>query len=232
MHVHLPKPLHGWRAFAGEVGIIVVGILIALGAEQVVETIHWHSELTQFRRALDKEVALDLAFYDYRISQGECLSRRVSELDRWRNLQRAGHDTPLMREIGRPSILTFNSSVWRSRSTDLTEHMPIEAELAYADMYDNFDGLNAQLVEERDAWRSLAAFNAANHLSADNLMRLSELIYRVKSLDRAIDAGNGPVLRADAAKLGIKPDWGDYSKYVPAPDPEFCKPLMPSTETG
>jgi hypothetical protein len=30
MHFHLPKPLHGWREFAGEVGIIVIGVLIAL----------------------------------------------------------------------------------------------------------------------------------------------------------------------------------------------------------
>lgn len=36
MHFHLPKPLHGWRQFVGEVGIIVLGILIALGAEQLV----------------------------------------------------------------------------------------------------------------------------------------------------------------------------------------------------
>ena len=34
MHFHLPKPLHGWREFLGEVGIIVIGVLIALGAEQ------------------------------------------------------------------------------------------------------------------------------------------------------------------------------------------------------
>jgi hypothetical protein len=27
---HLPKPLHGWRQFAGEVGIIVIGVLIGL----------------------------------------------------------------------------------------------------------------------------------------------------------------------------------------------------------
>ena len=32
----LPKPLHCWREFAGEVAIIVMGVLIALGAEQVV----------------------------------------------------------------------------------------------------------------------------------------------------------------------------------------------------
>lgn len=31
MHFHLPKPLHGWREFVGEVGIIVLGGLIALG---------------------------------------------------------------------------------------------------------------------------------------------------------------------------------------------------------
>ena len=40
MHVHLPKPLHGWRAFVGEVGIIVLGVLIALGAGQIAESAH------------------------------------------------------------------------------------------------------------------------------------------------------------------------------------------------
>ena len=33
-HFQLPKPLHGWRALFGEVGVIVLGVLIALGAQQ------------------------------------------------------------------------------------------------------------------------------------------------------------------------------------------------------
>ena len=33
MKLLVPKPLHGWRQFAGEVEIIVIGVLIALGAE-------------------------------------------------------------------------------------------------------------------------------------------------------------------------------------------------------
>ena len=45
MHLHPPKPVHGWRAFFGEVGIIVIGVLIALGAEQVVETVHWNEKV-------------------------------------------------------------------------------------------------------------------------------------------------------------------------------------------
>jgi hypothetical protein len=44
MHFHLPKPLHGWREFAGEVAIIVLGVLIALGAEQAVEWLHWRHQ--------------------------------------------------------------------------------------------------------------------------------------------------------------------------------------------
>ena len=56
MHFHLPKPLHGWREFAGEVGIIVVGVLIALGAEQVVEDFRWRHDVSQARNALREEI--------------------------------------------------------------------------------------------------------------------------------------------------------------------------------
>lgn len=45
MHFHLPKPLHGWRAFVGEVAIIVLGVLIALGAEQAVQSIEWRHKV-------------------------------------------------------------------------------------------------------------------------------------------------------------------------------------------
>ena len=37
MRIQLPKPMHGWRAFVGEVGVIVLGVLLALGAQQAVE---------------------------------------------------------------------------------------------------------------------------------------------------------------------------------------------------
>jgi hypothetical protein len=38
MHFHLPKPLHGWRPFAGEVGIIVRRFDCA-SAQQVAQNI-------------------------------------------------------------------------------------------------------------------------------------------------------------------------------------------------
>ena len=41
MDIHKPKPWHGWREFLKEYAIIVVGVLTALAAEQVVERVRW-----------------------------------------------------------------------------------------------------------------------------------------------------------------------------------------------
>jgi len=92
MHFHLPKPLHGWRAFAGEVGIIVLGVLIALGAEQVVESIH---DRYLAREALDHirgELAYDSAFAAERIAIGDCM--RTSFTDLRQRLAASGDDWP------------------------------------------------------------------------------------------------------------------------------------------
>ena len=83
MHVHLPKPLHGWREFAGEVGIIVFGVLIALGAEQAIEAIHWHRQVSEFRQTVDAELGDDWAAYQYRIQQEPCVKRRIGEVQQW-----------------------------------------------------------------------------------------------------------------------------------------------------
>ena len=59
MHVHLPKPLHGWREFLGEVGIIVVGVLIALGGEQTAEYFHQRAEPRDAEDAMVAELRDD-----------------------------------------------------------------------------------------------------------------------------------------------------------------------------
>lgn len=45
----------GWKEFFIHIATIVVGLLIALGLEQIVETIHNHHELREVRRELDDE---------------------------------------------------------------------------------------------------------------------------------------------------------------------------------
>lgn len=80
MHVHLPKPLHGWREFFGEVGIIVVGVLIALAAEQVVENVHHHHEAELATRAIASELGNAAEVGYERLIIQPCLQGRIREL--------------------------------------------------------------------------------------------------------------------------------------------------------
>lgn len=56
MHFHLPKPLHGWREFIGEVGIIVIGVLIALAAEQVIDEWRWERKVVAAEQTMNEEI--------------------------------------------------------------------------------------------------------------------------------------------------------------------------------
>jgi hypothetical protein len=80
MHVQLPKPLHGWREFAGEVGVIVLGVLIAFGAQQLVENWQWRSNVRDADRRMTEELSYDVTFAYERFAIAPCLRPRLTEL--------------------------------------------------------------------------------------------------------------------------------------------------------
>jgi hypothetical protein len=81
MRLHLPKPLHGWRAFAGEVGVIVIGVLIALAAQQILETWNWHNDAEEARAALRTEIQDDDLPQAYaRVAIAPCLDAQLKQL--------------------------------------------------------------------------------------------------------------------------------------------------------
>lgn len=59
MDIRRPKPIHGWRELAKEVGIIVLGVLIALGAEQGVQAIEWRHKTDAAQEAMRLELSKD-----------------------------------------------------------------------------------------------------------------------------------------------------------------------------
>ena len=228
MRFHVPKPLHGWREFAGEVGIIVLGVLIALGAQQVVEAIHWRGEVAEFRKAVDAELAESLAAYRYRIQQEPCVQRRMGELHEWLNADRAGTPITPAGEIGRPSLYIFRTTVWKSSSPDIMNHLTLKTRQSYAALYNLLDTVDQQLGQEKESWLSLNGFNGESRFSTEDRRRINQLIYRAKSFDDLVTANYPPFL-GDAGAMGIRPDFGARKKYIEPPDPEFCGTLFPGS---
>ena len=228
MHFHVPKPLHGWREFAGEVGIIVLGVLIALGAEQAIESIHWQGQVREFRQAVDAELSDDWAAYQYRVRQEPCVKQRIAELQQWLDAERAGKAAPPLGQIGQPSVYIFRMSVWKSSSPDIMNHLGLRTRERYASIYDLAALVQQQLLDEGDAWRELNASNGQSRFVPDDLRQIGEYLYRAKRLDRSLTA-NYSYFSRSAGALGLHPDFGERKADIRSPDPEFCRPLFPAT---
>ena len=55
-HLHVPKPIHGWKQFFNEVAVIAVGIAIALGGEEIVTSWNEHRHVGKSLEAIKDEV--------------------------------------------------------------------------------------------------------------------------------------------------------------------------------
>ena len=57
MEIHKPKPVHNWRELLTEIGVVVIGVCIALAAEQTVEWLRWRSHVAEARAVIATELA-------------------------------------------------------------------------------------------------------------------------------------------------------------------------------
>ena len=224
MHVHLPKPLHGWRALVGEVGIIVVGVLIALGAEQGVEALHWRGEVNHFRAAVEHELGRNLGLYREVIGQRPCVTRRLFELERFLADSRSGHEDRFAHPIGRPNYYSQYLSVWDNKGAEVAEHLPADTRVRYGELYDEFRNNEVVRSSERDVWRSLGQFDEPGPLDLDHRMRLRELLDRGEALNE-ITTGNYNYILRLAGPLGIRPISDPNLVHLTGGE-SFCKPLL------
>jgi hypothetical protein len=81
MDIHKPKPVHSLRELASEVGVIVIGIVIALLGEQAVEALHWNHKVEAARVSLDEELGRDLAYADEQQVMKTCARRYLDVLE-------------------------------------------------------------------------------------------------------------------------------------------------------
>ena len=225
MRLRLFKPMHGWRAFWGEVGIIVLGVLIALAAQQIVEAINWRREVAGFRDSVRGEIEINLGSYPYRAKQKPCVKARLDELQRWLDSWRAGRPMKLTGPIGVVASRVIRTSVWESRDPGTFAHMPRAEKEEYAFLYDEFANNELHRLDERNVWFELTSFDGAVLLDHADQMRLQGLIGRARLRDDRIDSNAERFIKRAADKSRLSP------KDVPDPpayDANLCRRILPA----
>jgi hypothetical protein len=169
MHFHLPKPLHGWREFAGEIAIIVIGVLIALGAEQAVETVHWRSEVESERGSLLQEARDNFEVVAARARQQGCVDRRLADVREL--LQEHQRRLPLevVAQVGQPARYSATRGTWQiALAGQALGHMPHNEKLKFSDAFGWFEVWDQTILQESAIWLRLAPLNTPSLLTDNN----------------------------------------------------------------
>jgi hypothetical protein len=188
--VDLMHPLRGWRAFAGEVSVVVIGVLLALGAEQAVQTLHNRSQVDKAAEKLNAESADNRHVIDYNLQRlnvlGSVVDRDIAALGGCRNPAAIGDLEPIPQD----PVFQPGNVAWQGiRDGALLQLMPTLA----VDNYSKIDSmLGAHSTRLLDLQRSIDKTTGAveslrggglnGELCGETLLALNEL----KQIDRSV----------------------------------------------
>jgi hypothetical protein len=205
MDIHKPKAAKSWREFAIEIGTIVVGILIALGLEQVAEAVRHRGEAREARETIRAEIVTDITRVVSRQKAEPCVERRIAELEASLLHPDAEGRIAKLAWIGRAPRYAIESSRWAAasqsgRASLLTPDEQgrygfLHTALAY--FYDMENG-------EQAAWSKLRALEGIERLSPDSQLTARMALQDAEFYDASGRQVGGLILKR-AADLGLKP---------------------------
>lgn len=227
MHFHMPKPIHGWRGFIGEVGIIVVGVLIALGAEQIVEHVRDQERAREASDNVRSEIAAAIGSINSRAKTEPCIARRLFELQSYVDEVGSGSRPPRPTWVGRPQVWTVGTARWQAATN--TGGSSLLRSDEQAELSSIYESLNEIVVNERDEQQAWAQLRAVTHLTKIDPPEAAMLIQALQTArltDWRIALAIAQVSQT-AEKLGVKPLRNPYVGST-----SVCLPMSTSYSDG
>ena len=115
MDIHKPKPWHGLREFLKEYLIIVVGVLTALGAEQMAEALHGRHVVHEAEAAMRSELVDDDLPQAYvRMAITRCIVRDLDGLKSAVDSRIQPQQFGVLAKAYQPPIRTWDEDAWKA----------------------------------------------------------------------------------------------------------------------
>ena len=207
MKLSMPKPLHGWRAFAGEVGVVVLGVLLALGAQQIAETLNERSEAAETRSTLTGEIEESLAVLELRRAAQPCIDRRLKELraivNQWGRT--GSFETP--RWVSQATWFAFDTARFEAaQSAGRLALLPSEEQYRFGLVVGSLRTFRDIQRRETDAWSTLRMLQSGPEvLSASDRTAVRVALQDASTLNHFAQISVGQTL-PQAAAFGWRPD--------------------------
>ena len=205
------------REFLFEILVVVIGVLIALAAQQVAEALRWRGEVAEARQAMGQEITRNLGIIRSTLRLDTCKLAHLDALEAWANdsLEGRGEANP-NRKFRSPGTFSFQISAWDvAKASQVAAHFPLNDRLVYAEFYSSIENEQYVVLILRDYWREIARFADKRSLSAADASRLLEVISATRNMTR-IYHGNATGLIKSSLKLGAVEPPTEAPLSVPA----------------
>ena len=218
MHIHVPKPIHGWKQFFNEVFVIAIGIAIALSGEELLTHLRDDHQADRSLEAIEAELSSNLGQVKARLATADCVDRRLGEIAHY--IEKP--TTPRPSWVGRPQLwIMRTSAVAAARSYGSLTAMPSETQTAIAQTYASLEGFGDYEKDEQWAWAELRAITEDRDLSDSDRASLRGAIQRARLAAWAIRI-NGLQAIDEAKAIDVVPDnvsKGSQSVCIPMNTP-------------
>lgn len=193
MRVRVPQPIHGWRAFAGEVGIIVLGVLIALALGSIADDWNWHRKVGEARQEIRYEVGHNMRLLEINEQQSACAGRRLDELGAVLNTTIASGRLPPLGRFSPPAGGTWPDGVWQSQiSAETATHFPARELGSLARVYRYIGLLRERQAGTDQAWTTLRSMSGPGRpVDAATIDRLANALEVARESNRSLQRVHG-----------------------------------------
>jgi len=177
MHIHWPKPLHGWRVFFGEVGVVVLGVLIALAAQQAANDLNERAEARDGREAIRNELATYLARLESRWATSNCVAGRLAEIQTLLDKAEGGGRINTPNWVGRPQTWTLLTVRWDASAQSGRAALLPPQELAdYGLMYAYMRNVYDEMIIEQGDWARLRTLEHLHTVTPQMVFDLNNVL--------------------------------------------------------
>ncbi|MEP6982522.1 MAG: hypothetical protein ABI853_02625 [Sphingomicrobium sp.] len=225
----LINPPNGWRGFLADVAVVVIGVILALIAQEFAQSLQWQTDVAAQRGALRAMAEDNLKVIAFRRFQEPCIQRRLAELQTVFRLHHENRPIRFSGPIGLPYKWGSDRSAWNIALSDASlSHMPLAERRRFGNAVNVYDNIDALMKQEYAVWLRLQPLDHPELLEAEDWPLLRQAFGEEDALDARI---NGVVDEAlTSNNLGL-PVPKITHKDVPTEEEwgnAFCRPLLPS----
>jgi hypothetical protein len=206
-HVDAPdsKPIRNWGDFLKEVATIVLGVVIALAADELVDGWNWNKEVAIVEDSLDDELAGSLFAAQERIKIAQCQQQTLDALD---DLADKSKGTLLLRNKPVSRNRVWASAAWDAAvASGAIAHMPHDTRNDYSELFSFVHLFQALNLRQQELWASVNAYRRPRPFTDTSRDRFVETVAQLRALTGTMNlAAQQFVDRAKPLNIKLDPN--------------------------